>query len=511
MTWHKADSEKRVRDHLDNMGPIEVKDYTKVMDLDSLSETVCRRIFGAHVYGEIGNLSALVGKRTTKEERQELIQATHLYQREVAEIAGAIGAERIHFQGGRAHLLIHHPIKDEQGIATKAVLLQLVLDRFGEVFNEEFPDLEDVRIRSGADMGYAIATRNGAQGDRELLFIGSPTNHAAKLLAPGAPPRRLTAAIADVLPDDLSAFVIDDEEKDGADGDYELLAADAEELEELLDAYGIVWSEDACRTRLQADKVRFRATAAGLRTTELPIDFDDLSFSRSKLADAATLYGDVSGFTKFVDDAVTEYQQEQALRTFHAIRREMATVVAKDHKGIRVQFQGDRVQAIFHVPKDDDAGICSEAIEAAAALQSSFEHVLKAELPSIASMGLAVGISRGDTIAARLGEYAHRDRICLGPDVLRAEQNEERVGKFETGISGNVRDHLDQPVRDLFVWDASKGCHVAAGLDQDVLDLARITSAKSAYVAPAAAGAVISTVPGSGRVVRPAASYGPDR
>ena len=37
----------------------------------------------------------------------------------------------------------------------------------------------------------------------------------------------------------------------------------------------------------------------------------------------------------------------------HAIRREMATVVKTDHGGIRVQYQGDRVPGIFHMPKDD--------------------------------------------------------------------------------------------------------------------------------------------------------------
>lgn len=509
MVWNYDESYNRVSKHLDDMGEIEIKPYVKEMDLDGLSETRCRDIFGAHIYAEIRNLSTLVSQRTTKPARQELIQATHLYQREVARIATAVGAERIHFQGGRAHLLVHHPIQDGEGIGKKAVLLQLVLDRFGVVFNTEFGDLEDVEIRSGADMGQAIGTRNGTSGDRELLFLGAPANHAAKLLDPEAAPRRLTKAIADVLPEDLTAFVV-------ADGDTsKLLRPTVAELKDLLEKYDIEWSPEACGDRLRDDRDQFPADKAELWGTTTKVDFDTLSYTNSKLVDAATLYGDVSGFTAYIDAARTDDKKRERLREFHAIRLEMARVVKDDFNGVRVQFQGDRVQGLFHLPADEAAGISDEAVRAGVGLQSSFEKVLKVLLPGIADLGLAVGISRGDTIAARLGQYAHRDRICLGSEVLRAERNEERVGKNQIGISANVRDHLGKTLADQFEWDAAKGCYVATGLDQDKLDLAEDAEAlmlgKSAFVSSAAAGVTVTTAPNAGRVVRPAASYGPEQ
>jgi hypothetical protein len=503
MAWDYNTSHNRVKDHLDGMGEIEIKPYTREMDLENLSETRCREIFGAHTYGEIQNLSALVSKRTTKAERQDLVQATHLYQREVGRIATAVGAERIHFQGGRAHLLVHHPLNDGEGIATKAVLLQLVLDRFGVVFSIEFDNLEDVEIRSGADMGTAIGTRNGTDGDRELLFLGAPANHAAKLIAPDAAMRRLTHAIVSVLPDDLGEYV-------ESDGDtFKLKRPMVAELKDLLDKYDINWSPEACAERLGEDREAFPAEKADLWSTTTKIKFDDLSYSNSKLVAAATLYGDVSGFTGYIDGATTDDKKREALRAFHAIRREMAKVVRDDFNGVRVQFQGDRVQGIYHLPSDDAAGVSDEAVRAAVGLQSSFEKVLKKLLPEIAGLGLAVGISRGDTIAARLGERGHRDRICLGEDVLRAERNEERVGKNQIGLSGNVRDHLDDGLSKHFEWDAGKNCYVATGLDQDKLDLAEgakaLESGKPAYIT----GGTITTIPTAGRVIRPAASHGP--
>ena len=240
---------------------------------------------------------------------------------------------------------------------------------------------------------------------------------------------------------------------------------------------------------------------------ETRIDFDTLSFTNGKLVEAATLFGDVSGFTAYIDNKYTDSDKRQALREFHAIRQEMAEVVKKDFDGVRVQFQGDRVQALVHLPEGDADGFSQEAVSVAVGLQSSFERVLKMLLPGIASLGLAVGISQGTTIATKLGERSHRDRICLGADVLRAEANEERVGKFEIGISGNVREHLPDEIANLFVWDAAKNCFVASALDQNKLDLLQASKAyrrdQPVYVKPASSGVVIGIKPDQGRPVQP--------
>jgi class 3 adenylate cyclase len=223
------------------------------------------------------------------------------------------------------------------------------------------------------------------------------------------------------------------------------------------------------------------------------------------------LFGDVSGFTAYIESAETDDEKRDALRALHAIRKEMAQVVRKDFDGVRVQYQGDRVEAIFILPIDDDAGISDEAVHAAISLQSSFEHVLKPLLPQIADLGLAVGVSRGDTIVARLGTRGNRDRICLGPDVLRAERNEEHIEKFEIGISENVRDHLADDLAEQFVWEAGKKCHVATGVDDGKLELlgigADLNAGQKVYVA--AAGSV-STREAVGRAVQPSASHAKD-
>lgn len=509
MTWNYQTSHDRVRAHLDGMGEIEVEPLVREMDLANLSQTRCRQIFGAHVYAEAKSLPEDVNADSTKGDQQDVVQAVHIWQREVARIADAVGAVRIHFQGGRVHLLVYRPIRDQEAIATKAIALQLMLDRASVIFDESFPNMSDLGLRSGSDIGEAIGTRNGAHGDRELLFLGRPANHAAKLLSAGSR-RRLTADVYFAASDDALGF-IEEEPDDDVDG-YRLVRPTPAWLQTFLDGLGIDWSPDACRERFKADKEAFPAASAGVHATTERIDFDSLSYTNSKVVDGATLYGDVSGFTAYIDGATSEDDRKKALRAFHAIRREMAAVVKQDFKGVRVQYQGDRVQGLFHLPTDDAAGISNEAVRAAVGLQSSFEHVLKALLPEIADLGIAVGVSRGTTIAAKLGERGHRDRICLGEEVLRAEQNEERVGKKQIGISANVKDNLDADLAEHFIWSTSAGCHVAAGLDQQMLDLAASAKAyaagRAASIASTATGPIISTVPSAGRTVKPSTSWG---
>jgi len=503
MAWDYSKATKRVRDYLDNLGEIEVETLDREMDLDNLTPTRCRKIYGAHIYAEIRNLATAVNDESV--DRKTLIQAVHVFQREVARIATAVGAELIHFQGGRAHLLIYQPIRKPNKISGKAIDLQLILDRFGIVFNEEFPDLPDLRLQSGSDIGDAVGTRNGMDGDRELLFLGRPANHAAKLLGTSID-RRLTDEMAAVVPDPQAEFI-----SENAEGGWKLARPSADALQEILETDDIEWTPEASRKRIQKDKEDYPIEDVGLSGAAAKINFDDLSFYNSKEVAAATLYGDVSGFTAYIDAADTDEKLKAALREFHAIRHEMAAVVRGDYDGLRVQYQGDRVQGLFHVPTDDADGFCTESVNAAIGLQSSFELVLKEQLPNISTLGIAVGVSQGDTIATKLGQRGHRDRICLGTEVLRSEQNEERVGKREVGISQNVRDHLEEDLAERFVWRAEANCYVATDLDHNKLSLSKASAlyggAGDVFIRSGSSGPTVSGRPDGGRKVTPSTTY----
>jgi class 3 adenylate cyclase len=119
----------------------------------------------------------------------------------------------------------------------------------------------------------------------------------------------------------------------------------------------------------------------------------------------------------------------------HAVRKEFSRVLTDDFDGVRIQYQGDRVQAIFHLPKDDEEAIARKVVDAAAGIQSSMETTLKYWLPEANDLTVAVGVDVVLTLVSRLGTRGARDPICLGAAVQNGARIEEAVDEREVGVS----------------------------------------------------------------------------
>ena len=470
MSWDYDRSRERIEAHLDGMGEIEIEKLVREADLDTLlTETRCRNIYGAHVYVQVSNFTHMASQEPDDTDKyKEFIRATHIYQREVSKIVESVeifDGLRIHFQGPKLHALFYRPIDDSKALASRAVLLQLVIKDFvRSVFNPAFGDCDDYTIAGGADLGNAIGTRNGSRGDRELLFIGSPANRAAKIISSSGR-LRITGNVYDALGDDLQEVCEEIE-----DGLYKIKAVGREDLDDLLNAYKIEWDRDKSTKRVERDKERFPLGEIVYNSAETLIKLDDLSIRNNKRVLATSIFADVSGFTKYVESAETEDDQKKALRVFHAIRKEMARVIKNDFGGLRVQFQGDRVQGLFHLPKDEEKEIVEAAVNAAIGLQSSMEHSIKDCLPEAKELSLAIGIDVGTTLVSKLGTRAHRDRICLGDPVECAAIYEERISGKQIGISKRGYEALSDEMKNHFSYSNSAQCYVANDLTSETVE-----------------------------------------
>ena len=520
MGWIYKTSRERVGKHLLELGDIEVKAMAREMKLENLSEKKCRRIYGAHVYTYLQGFPDLASVpldcEADFEKFKRTIQATHLYQREVSRIVEdgkMFDAARVHFQGIKLHGLIYRPIQDAEEIAGRGLLLLLVLNDFvDEVFNPAYPKLDDVSLMGGADIGHAIGTRNGEKGDRELLFLGSPANHAAKIMRPGL--LRVAARLYGELPCDFKAWC-----SKQRDGDYQVTVPSQDDLDEALEKYDIKWDSQASAKRLAEDKKQFPLCDIEYSEAQVKVDFDVLGIRNNKRLEAVSLFADVSGFTAFIDAADTEAKQQVALRVLHLIRREMATVVGTDYDGVRVQFQGDRIQAVFHVPIGAEAKYCLEAVLASGGLQSSLEQVIKPmflQVPEVQALKLAIGCDNGRTLGSNLGTRGHRDRICLGRPVENAADREEDLEGGQTGISAEMYNELPSALQAAFCWDDKSECYVASNLTasaiQDYLDAEPIDAGAPVIVRPGSGGTCVKpTKPGTcgPGIIPVASSYGP--
>ena len=515
MTWNYDRSRDRIQAHLDVMGDVTMEKLVREADLNNLlSETNCREIFGAHVYVQISNFPQLASQDADDDDSyKELIRAVHIYQREIGRIVEWVqifDALRVHFQGPKLHALIYRPIDDDEELAARAVLLQLVIKDFVKsVFNPAFTDCDDFLIAGGADLGDVVGTRNGSKGDRELLFIGSPANAAAKIVS-SAGQLHITSNIYDVLGDDLKEIC----EDSGGDV-YRIAAVGRDELDEKLERYGIGWDRDASAKRIDEDIEKFPLRDICFGSADVAIDLDSLSIRNSKRVLAASIFADVSGFTKYIEACQTEDDKKSALRVFHAIRKETSRVIRNDFSGLRIQFQGDRAQGLVHLPKDNDEKIIERAVNTAIGIQSSMEHAIKDCLPEAADLSMAVGIDIGTTLVSKLGTRAHRDRICLGEAVEHAAINEERVDGKQIGISSDAYDVLSKDLKDHFSYDRRAGCYVATGLTEDKLELAAKAAVYQAggafFIKPSSSGITINKEESaSATKVIPARSYAPE-
>jgi len=516
MSWNYDRSRERIQTHLDGMGEIDVQKLKREADLEELlSETQCREIFGAHVYLQVANFATLASRSTDDAlEVKRMIQAVHVYQREVSRIverSDLFNGVRVHFQGAKLHALFYRPIDDDEELASRAVLLQLVLRDFvSSVFNPAFSDVDDFRVAGGCDLGDVIGTQNGVRGDRELLFVGAPANYAAKIIGPSGS-LRLTVSVHDMLPDDLRDLA---SEVEGSDGEvYHLGGLTQQRLDDLCSEYGIAWDREESRERVDEDLDNYPLEDISFGDADALIDIDALGISYSKRVLAVSIFADVSGFTAYVDGAQTDARKREALRVFHALRKEFAQVLTNDFNGVRVQFQGDRIQAIFHLPKGDEPAIARKVLKAAVGVQSSMEKSLKDCLPEAKPLSVAIGVDMGATLVSKLGPRGARDRICLGDAVESAAAIEERISGTQIGLSITVYEVLTEEQKKLFDWDKGARSYIATGLTAEKLERAEEARAYAGsapvFVSSAAGGGIriSSQESQNGRSVLPAGSY----
>jgi class 3 adenylate cyclase len=507
MSWEYERAKKRIQEHADAIGPITVEKLRRDADLDALlSETNCREIFGAHLYCDVSNFANLASAATdNKDEMRRLIQGVHLYQREVTRIVEGVDmfdAVRVHFQGPKLHALLFRPIDAGETLASRAVLLAVVMRDFTlSVFNPAFPKLGNFCVASGSDMGDVIGTQNGVKGERELLFLGRPANYAAKIVG-CLGTHRLTEAIYDRLPKSLQTVcerVADDDR-----GLYELKELTSDEVEKLCGEFDILWDRQASAERLEADRIMFPLSDIDICDADVLIDMDSLSIRHNKRIHAASVFADLAGFTAYIDGADTAQKKQEALRVLHIVRKEFTRVMTDDFNGVRVQFQGDRIQGFYHLPKDANCRVIRKAVDAAAGVQSSMT-VIKECVPEAKNLSVAIGADYGLTLASKLGTRGARDRICLGDAVEQAAKIEERIEGGETGMSPEAHAQLDEEISVLFRWRQELQCFVARDLTVDVLERAeeveQLKSSRTASVTRSAKGVAVSVSTTVGRTV----------
>jgi class 3 adenylate cyclase len=99
-------------------------------------------------------------------------------------------------------------------------------------------------------------------------------------------------------------------------------------------------------------------------------------------------------------------------------------------------------------------------------------------VPEAKNLTVTIGVALADTLATRLGPYARRDAMVVGPAVTKADRISMSLDGTEVGFSKQAYDALPEHLRKSFGWSEKAKAWVAADLPADKLDLIKEAHAR---------------------------------
>jgi hypothetical protein len=441
------------------------------MDLENVTLPASKRVYGAHLYGTVagsGQLDAL--DDTTAAAASVRVLGAWL--KEASCIAATFEVAVIAAQGARIHLLNYRPIDDDKKLARDTVLLAVALRRMtAGALNPQLEASARLKCRTGLDLGETVGTRGGTAGDSELLFLGSAANRAAKLVGE----RRIIVSrcLLDALNGalELTAEEIDD--------DAWAVSMTDEQHDAATEKCGLAWSVEQSTNRLTDDLEKWPQDRCKVSSATETVRFASLGRSHSKLIEAAVLIADIDGFSAFIEGLDNDPDKRDAIVALDVIRHEFREVLKSDYScGVRVQYQGDNIVGLVHMPGKTIGKVAERALDIAAGMQGSMQHTLSKVVPEAKNLTVTIGVALADTLATRLGPYARRDAMVVGPAVTKADRISMSLDGTEVGFSKQAYDALPEHLRKSFGWSEKAKAWVAADLPADKLDLIKEAHAR---------------------------------
>lgn len=373
--------------------------------------------------------------RETESSHARALGLLHLYYSAADRVIEASPAQRVDYHSGRVHAVVI----EEGGVGvTRETLAKAFafIEDFQRVADAANRDLAAGKIkiafRVGVDIGTCVAINNGTDDEQEPLFLGSAANHAAKL-AGGSEPGiyvsgrvRALLGVQEVGPhSELTRLADADLSRNAArrqaDGRLEFGPLSYKALADEIVAN---WRDEIRRGDVPdptAPNFKFFFMPPPLRK----IVYSELMPSNTIRMPLVSIFADLSGYTRYIDDAVRTGHIQDAVRALYVIRSEFQNVVEADFKGRKVRFIGDCIHALIAEGSStvvDERQSVATSVLCAAGLHGSFE-LCQEILGNLDSLGLAVGVEVGVTPVSRIGIRGERSvRVASSVATSRSEQ-----------------------------------------------------------------------------------------
>lgn len=463
MNWNFQRSKERLakeRARIQEAG-LNIQRLTREMDLANLSPTDARIVHGAHIYCHIANFSEVIDsplmRRDDFKRLHRLLHILRIEQRHT--LQQVFNGDKIQVQGPKLHGLLYKPYDDDQTLSWKSVLAAMALKlTMTDTLPIVFPEYPKLIPSLGLSIGDCLVANIGARGERELISVGGAANHAAKIMN-------------DVQPITISRDLysnLDDEHKElftASGTDYVLDFTSISDANQLLKDEGYAWDVQRSSERMAKTRDDLPLDDINSSEAQVSINFDLLGPKNMKTCSGASVFVDIDGYTATIDGLFEDEQElGKALQWLHLFRYEMRHVTV-DRDAVPVQHQGDRLQALSHLPFDDETDAMRRAVDLCIDCNSSMEEVLNEYHDDLGELHVAIGAGFGKTVAIRSGVRGDLDAGCLGHAVGRAEHLQFRSAGGQITISKPLYEILaDEVIRQEFVLSGDGNSYVAKGL-----------------------------------------------
>jgi len=428
-----------------------------------ISRNAAILVDGVHVYVHLLDFAdaMLEQQRETEASHERVLGMLHLHYAACDSVAEEFEAQRVDFHGPRMHAVIATPT----GAANASARAERALE-FADAVKRAIEETGSragggrfrTRVRVGLDSGKAIAVNSGRSDEREPLFLGNPANYAAKLaegtdegIYPSNRVRR-EAGIATLGSWDRD-LAVEQAGRVHVDPSPSGLAGH------------VILANRASRTlveRAAFNAMTRLAAAAGTEATftfrrvEPPlknISFAELSPSRSIRMELVSLFGDIDGFTAYVERCIVDGRIAEMVTNLHVMRGELAATLKHDFGGRKVRFIGDCVHGLLAEGSrlaTDESATVRKAVEAAAGMRSSFE-LCQRNLQNVSNLGIAIGIELGTTPITRIGLRGDRSvRTSVSKAVSGSESLQRDCDGSQTAIGRRAIGVAPATIRAIF-------------------------------------------------------------
>lgn len=457
-SWKRSRAAERIDGYLAAVKDVDIVDYVRKTDLESIPVNKAYRVHGSHLYVDILNMDELLGVTDSEgvQCHRRTLKFLNLHYRAVTRILRETDLLRVDFHNQRLHALVTKPYNTEDGAEASRIhravaVSQLIIDVLAQTGDED-EDVPAAKVRVGIDSGMTLAVNNGRSGSRESLFLGNAANQAAKMAA------------------------CDDSESDDDQlGIY--LTNNART------AIGLATVKTPAKTPLTAAEIRASQKSAALTVTVAQIvkqwrddlekdpvgtfefyrhtppfknmDIDALTPANSRRQEAVSVYADIDGFTAYINKHIAS-NPKNVVKVFHVMRSELERVLSLEFEGRHIRFIGDCIHGLLcegTAQTTDIEATISSSVLCSGGLRSSFnlaKEKLAAASIDVAGLGLAIGFEYGWMTVTRLGIQGDRVPCSVSRGVLTSEERQCDCKGHETAIGDAAYRKGTSAVRALF-------------------------------------------------------------